>query len=102
MAIREYVEDEVFREMEANEKFWKVMMGSVIEVEGRVRNYVATLQKLLGWDEERMDDFPEGIRLMVEEKRRGPRKGRTGAASKSVPGMRKRRDEWPLRKAKGE
>ena len=44
------------------------MEGSHSDVEERIRNYLTTFQKSMGWDEERMEDFGERRREMVEEK----------------------------------
>ena len=64
-------QDEVFQMIEANGEFQKMIMeGSVVEVEERIRNYLAEFQDWLGWDEELMEEFGERVRGVVVEKRR--------------------------------
>ena len=77
LAHRECNQDEVFRMTEANEEFQKMIMeGSDSEVEERIQYYLTTFQEWMRWEEERMEEFEERIRRMVEERRRGKVSGK--------------------------
>ena len=72
-------EDDVIRQTEANEDFQKIVTERyVIEVDERIRNDLVAFEKLLGWDEERMENFEEGNRGMVKKKKRGKAPGEAG------------------------
>ena len=76
-AHRECNQDEVFQMTEASEEFEKLIMEeSDSGEEERVRNYLTAFLKWLGWDEERMEEFGERIKRMVEKKRRGKVSGK--------------------------